>query len=101
MKSGLELKKAEKVFKALANQARLCIVRELSAVDEQCVCNLVDCCDLSWSTVSHHLSLLKEAGIVTDEKRGKQVFYRLALTCVMDFICCLDAELNSEKVSNF
>jgi len=78
------------VFRALANEARLCIVRELSAVEEKCVCDLVGCCGLGWSTVSHHLSVLRAAGVVADEKRGQQVYYRLTLPCVTHFIRCLE-----------
>jgi ArsR family transcriptional regulator len=40
------------------------------------------------STVSKHLAVLREAGIVRDEKRGKQVFYRLRTDCAMDFASC-------------
>ncbi len=81
---------AEQVFKALGNEARLCIVRALTKADELCVCELVECCGLCWSTVSHHLSILKEAGIVADERRGQQIFYRLNLPCVAGFIRCLE-----------
>jgi len=81
---------AEMIFKALANRARLCIVRELSGSEEKCVCDLVGCCGLGWSTVSHHLAVLKRAGIVADEKRGQHVFYRLSLSCVSDFLECLE-----------
>ncbi len=77
------------IFQALASEARLCIVRELNDCEEKCVCDLVGCCGLGWSTVSHHLSILRRAGIVADEKRGQQVFYRLTLPCVTDFIQCL------------
>ena len=80
-----------RIFGALGSDARLCIVRRLGEEDEICVCDLVGCCGLGWSTVSHHLSVLKEAGIVNDEKRGQQVYYRLALTCVTDFIRCLES----------
>ena len=78
------------VFRALACEARVCIVRELSAAEEMCVCDLVGCCGLGWSTVSHHLSILREAGIVADEKRGQQVYYRLVLSRAADFIRCLE-----------
>jgi DNA-binding transcriptional ArsR family regulator len=64
--------------------------KELSAEHEKCVCDLVDCCGLGWSTVSHHLSILREAGIVQDEKRGQQIFYRLVQPCVTHFIRCLE-----------
>jgi len=80
-----------RIFHALGSEARICIVQELSASSEMCVCDLVGCCGLGWSTVSHHLSILREAGIVKDERRGKQVFYRLALPCVTDFLRCLEA----------
>jgi DNA-binding transcriptional ArsR family regulator len=45
---------------------------------------------LSWSTVSRHLSVLRNAGVLADDKRGLQVFYRLKLPCVAHFISCLD-----------
>jgi ArsR family transcriptional regulator len=84
--------KAEGVFKALGHPARLEIVRRLS-LREHCVCELVDAVELGWSTVSRHLSVLRDAGIISDEKRGLQVFYRLELPCVAQFIACLDSEL--------
>jgi DNA-binding transcriptional ArsR family regulator len=79
-----------KVFRALSHPARVQIVRELSSGREKCVRELVEACGLAWSTVSRHLSVLREAGVVTDEKRGLQVFYRLKLECVSRFINCLD-----------
>ncbi len=79
----------EAVFKALGHPARVTIVRQLSG-GERCVCELVEAVGLGWSTVSRHLSVLREAGVVEDEKRGLQVFYRLSLPCVARFIACLD-----------
>lgn len=90
MKSVTSLTSTVEIFRSLASQARLCIIRELSGETEKCVSDLVDCCGLGWSTVSHHLAILREAGIVSDEKRGQQVFYRLALPCVTHFIHCLE-----------
>ncbi len=78
------------VFSALGNPARVRIVRELSGGEEKCVCDLVEACGLGWSTVSRHLSVLREAGVLADEKRGLQVFYRLALPCVSRFVDCLE-----------
>jgi ArsR family transcriptional regulator len=77
------------VFKALGHPGRVIIVRELT-VGEKCVCDLVEAVGLGWSTVSRHLSVLKSAGVIADEKRGLQVFYRLELPCVAHFINCLD-----------
>ena len=85
------------VFKALGHPARLQIVEELAA-DECCVCELVDTVGLGWSTVSRHLAVLKAAGVLEDEKRGQQVFYRLTLPCVKSFFDCLDAARKGEAV---
>lgn len=85
------------VFKALGHPARLQIVEELAA-GERCVCDLVELVGLGWSTVSRHLSVLKDAGVLEDEKRGMQVFYRLALPCVKSFTECLDAARKGEVV---
>ena len=81
---------AHQVFRALSHPARVRVVRELSEGKEKCVCDLVEACGLGWSTVSRHLSVLRDAGVIADEKRGLQVFYRLTLTCVSRFIDCLD-----------
>ena len=79
------------VFKALGHPARLHFVKLLGD-GEKCVCELVDSVDQGWSTVSRHLSVLKDAGIVIDEKRGLQVFYRISLPCVTQFIDCLEQD---------
>ena len=85
------------VFKALGHQDRLRIVDELAG-GERCVCDLVKTVGSSWPTVSRHLSVLKVAGVVSDEKRGVQVFYRLALPCVRSFSDCLAAAQKGEVV---
>lgn len=77
------------IFKALGHPARVTVIRELST-GERCVCELVDAAGLGWSTVSRHLSVLRAAGVIEAEKRGLQIFYRLALPCVARFIACLD-----------
>lgn len=77
------------VFKALGHPARLSLVRKLTS-GEHCVCDLVETVGLSWSTTSRHLEVLRDAGVVSSDKRGQQVFYRLALACVADFVACLD-----------
>lgn len=78
------------VFKALGNPTRLTLVRIVQG-GEHCVCDLVEAVGLGWSTTSKHLEILREAGIVASDKRGQQVFYRLELGCVAEFIACLDA----------
>ena len=83
-----------KVLKALAHPTRLWMAEKL--VDgEKCVCEFVNVIDADFSTISKHLSVLKEAGIVDAEKRGKQVFYRLKVPCVMGFVRCVESVLNN------
>jgi ArsR family transcriptional regulator len=69
------------VLKAMAHPSRLCIVEEL-AKHERCVCELTEMIGADMSTVSKHLTVLKQAGIVADEKRGAMVFYRLRVPCL-------------------
>jgi ArsR family transcriptional regulator len=64
-------------FKALADPTRVAIVNCLSAADEVCVCNLTDTFDLSQPTISHHLKILREAGLVESSRRGTWAYYRL------------------------
>jgi DNA-binding transcriptional ArsR family regulator len=78
------------VFKALAHPGRLLMLDELSR-GERCVCELAALVGSEMPTVSRHLSQLRNAGIVDDEKRGAQVFYRLVTPCVMDFFRCVSS----------
>jgi ArsR family transcriptional regulator len=77
-----------KVLKALAHPSRLYMVDVLSH-GERCVCELTALVGADMSTVSKHLSVLKSAGIVSDEKRGMQVFYKLKMPCVLRFFECV------------
>lgn len=63
---------------ALADPTRLAIVRELGGAAEVCACNFTACCNVRQPTISHHLRVLREAGIVVGERRGTWVWYRLA-----------------------
>jgi len=64
-------------FKALSDPTRVAIVNQLSAADEVCVCNLTAAFDLSQPTISHHLKILREAGLVESTRRGTWGYYRL------------------------
>jgi ArsR family transcriptional regulator len=68
---------------------------EQLAGGEKCVCEFVNAVDFDFSTISKHLAVLKQAGIVEDEKRGKQVFYRLKVPCVLQFMGCVEAVLKA------
>ncbi|MEO8208844.1 MAG: metalloregulator ArsR/SmtB family transcription factor [Chloroflexota bacterium] len=62
---------------ALADPVRLAIVRQLAACDGICACDFTDGFDVSQPTISHHLRVLREAGVVTTERRGSSIWYRL------------------------
>lgn len=67
------------LFKALADPHRLNILAQLAAAREEvCVCEFTDTLPLNQPTVSHHLRVLREAELVTCERRGTWVYYRLA-----------------------
>jgi DNA-binding transcriptional ArsR family regulator len=85
-----EYKAQARIIKALAHPTRLFIVDELSR-GERCVCDLTDMIGVEMPTVSRHLSQLRNAGILEDEKRGSQVFYRLRVPCVLNFFKCVKA----------
>ncbi len=67
-----------RLLSALADPTRLAIVRQLASDTETCACDFTTCCDVGQPTVSHHLRVLRDAGVVTAERRGTWVFYRLA-----------------------
>lgn len=86
-----------RIVKAMAHPTRLFIVDELSR-RERCVCELTAAIGADTSTVSKHLSILKAAGIVSDDKRGLQVFYSLKVPCILDFFgCVLQVQRQSAK----
>ena len=83
-----------KVIKALAHPSRLMMVDAL--VDgEKCVCELRDLVGSDMSTVSKHLTLMREAGIVVDHKVGQQVFYSLRVPCIVSFFGCVEAVMKA------
>ena len=65
------------ILQALAEPKRLAIVRQLASSGEVCACDFTDCCNVSQPTVSHHLKVLREAGVVSGERRGTWIYYRL------------------------
>ena len=67
------------VFKALAG-------------GERCVCELRTLVGADMSTVSKHLTVLKNAGVVEADRRGNNIYYRLVLTCLSGVFTCLDAD---------
>jgi len=83
-----------KIIKAMAHPTRLFIVDELSR-HKKCVCELTEMIGADTSTVSKHLSVLKSAGIISDEKRGSQVYYSLRVPCVLNFFGCVESVMKT------
>ncbi|MFW6415690.1 MAG: ArsR/SmtB family transcription factor [Thermodesulfobacteriota bacterium] len=78
-----------RIMKSLGHPTRMFIVDELSR-KERCVGELTEMVGADTSTVSKHLSILKESGIIDYEKRGTQIYYHIAAPCVLDFFSCLE-----------
>jgi len=78
------------VIKAMAHPTRLFIVDELSR-QEKCVSELTALIGADTSTVSKHLTILKKAGILKDDKRGTEVYYSLRCPCILNFFQCVES----------
>ncbi|MFO7951380.1 MAG: metalloregulator ArsR/SmtB family transcription factor [Bacillota bacterium] len=65
------------LLKALSNPVRLCIVRELLQREECNVSTMQHCLELSQSTVSQHLGRLRDMGVISGERKGTEVYYRI------------------------
>lgn len=83
-----------RIIKAMAHPTRLFIVDELSR-GKRCVCELTEMVGADVSTVSKHLTVLRNAGVVQDEKHGAQVFYSLRVPCVLNFFTCVESVMES------
>lgn len=84
------------VVKALAHPTRIAIAEAL-ADGELCVCELQELSGSDMSTVSKHLKLMKEAGILADRKVGLWVHYRLRIPCVLRLLDCVDSVVKGER----
>lgn len=83
------LQRQAQVFKALGHSGRMAIIHAL-ADGEVCACELAEVAGCSPSTASRHLTVLRHAGLIADERRGQQIFYRLAFPCVLTFAECIN-----------
>ena len=78
-------------LKALADPTRIGIVNRLACADELCVCDLTGAFELSQPTISHHLRILREAGLVSASRRGTWAYYRLNRDAVGELSAALAA----------
>ncbi|NMB46656.1 MAG: winged helix-turn-helix transcriptional regulator [Firmicutes bacterium] len=82
--------------KALAHPLRLEILGILLTEGETCVCEITDKVGAQQPTVSKHLSVLRDAGILTSRKDGLMVFYDIRVPCIQGFFDCLDRVLEED-----
>ena len=86
------------MFKALSHPMRLYMLEKLKD-RPWCVCELAEEVGIEKSVASKHLSQLKSAGLIQDEKRGTLVEYRLVAPCILEMsICAENAIITSRKL---
>lgn len=78
------------IIKALAHPSRLTIAEALQE-GERCVCDLRELIGGDLSTISKHLAVMRDAGLLDLEKRGLNVYYRLRCPCLLSFFECVDS----------
>ena len=71
------------VFKALADPTRIRILKTISHMHQMCECNIVPAFGLSQPTISYHLKILREAGLITSERRGQWVWHQVNQRAVL------------------
>ena len=81
-----------RILKAMSHATRLFILSELEK-GKRCVQELTELVGVDMSTVSKHLSILKNAGLVRSEKSGTTVYYELRCTCLGSFFECIESVL--------
>lgn len=84
------------VAKALANPLRLKIIDQLDSDEEKCVCELVESLGCDQPSVSKHLAVLKNAGLVVFRQEGTKMFYRIRTRCIKDFLACIDRVIRQD-----
>ena len=79
------------LLKALAHPERMRITHILSEKSPLCVCEIQEKMGINISTLSRHLERLKKAGIVSDKRDGRNIYYTLRFTCLERFLTCIDS----------
>ena len=89
------------VLKALADPVRLRLVSLIGAHDagEACVCDLTAAFHLTAPTISHHLKVLREAGLITSQRRGTWIYYRVVPATLASLAGLFAPELAAVSVS--
>lgn len=81
--AGEHLDHSAALFKALSDPTRLRILRAISQMSELCECNIVPGFDLSQPTISYHIKVLREAGLIRSERRGQWVYHTINQKAVL------------------
>jgi ArsR family transcriptional regulator len=81
-----------RIAKAMAHPSRLLMLEAMEG-KERCVCELTELVGADQSTVSKHLAVLKQAGLVEDRKEGVMVYYRVKVCCLQGFWDCIEGVL--------
>lgn len=76
------------LIKSLAHPTRLLIISRLAG-GEKCVCELTEAAGADISTVSRHLALLKNSGMIKSRKNGTHIYYSLSCCCTAEFFACV------------
>jgi ArsR family transcriptional regulator len=84
------------IAKALANPIRLKIIDQLDPDKEKCVCELVESLGCDQPSVSKHLAVLKNAGLIVFRQEGTRMLYRIRTRCVKDFLACIDRVIRQD-----
>lgn len=95
MKQDLYQHRAE-VVKALAHPLRLAIIDLLSADEERCVCELVEALDCDQPSLSKHLAILKNVGVITSRREGTKALYQLRTPCIKNCLDCIDRVIRED-----
>lgn len=82
--------------RSLAHPLRVQLTHLLTQRGELCVCELTELVEASQSSVSKHLAILRDAGVVESRKEGLMVFYEIRTPCVIQFLDCLDRMLEDD-----
>jgi len=85
-----------RIFKALGHPVRLALVMRLAA-GARCVCELVPCVPGRQATVSRHLAVLVNAGVLRRWREGTRMMYVLAVPCLLDALPCIDRALKGKR----
>ena len=84
-----------KIAKAVAHPLRIAVIDFLQD-GEKCVCELRELVGSDMSTVSKHLAVLRDAGIVEDRRDGQNIYYRLRVPCILRFFDCVEAVMRED-----